>query len=305
MWESGRECGDVAVSSPTVLRRWLAFELARLRKDAGLSQKQAAARLNRAQSHISNLETGPGAKDRRNIPALAEVEVLLDHYGRQDLVPQFRQLLEQCRRKHWWEGLPAGVIPPLFDFYLGLEEGAVAIECYDALTVTGLLQCRAYAEVLLRGHGSTLAEDEVARRVELRLGRQAVLDRDEDPLRLWAILDESVLHRMIGGPAVMAAQLEHLLKAAERPGIQLQILPAILPTTHGVHPGLHGSFTRMTFPTPGDPGLVYLESRLGGSYHEEQGEIDEYAEIMNHLRVLALTPDQSADLIRHRRKDLP
>jgi transcriptional regulator with XRE-family HTH domain len=295
----------VVVSSPMVLRRWLAFELARLRRDAGISQKQAAARLGRVQSHLSNLEHGPGAKDRRNIPALAEVELLLDCYGRRDLVPQFRQLLEQCRRQHWWEGLPPGVIPPLFDFYLGLEEGAVVIECYDALTVTGLLQCRAYAEVLLRGHGATLAEEEVARRVELRLGRQAVLDRPEDPLRLWVILDESVLHRMIGGPEVMAAQLDHLVKATERPQIQLQILPAVLPATHGVHPALHGSFRRMTFPTPGDPGLVYLESRLGGSYHEQPWEIDEYTEVMNHLRVLALTPEQSTDFIRTRRKDLP
>lgn len=230
---------------------------------------------------------------------------MLDYYGRKDLVPQFRQLLEQSKRKHWWEGLPKSVIPPLFDFYLGLEEGAVSIECYDALTVTGLLQCRPYAEVLLRGHGSALADDEVARRVDLRLGRQAVLDRPEEPLRLWAILDESVLHRMIGGPGVMAAQLDHLLKLTERPDIQLQILPLVLPTTNGVHPALHGSFIRMTYPTPGDPGLVYLESRLGGSYHEEQWEIDEYTEIMNHLRVLALTPEQSADLIRNRRKDLP
>lgn len=145
----------------------------------------------------------------------------------------------------------------------------------------------------------------MSRRVDLRLGRQAVLDRPDDPLRLWAILDESVLHRMIGGPEVMVAQLDHLLMVTERPEIQLQVLPWALPTTNGVHPALHGSFTRMTFPTPGDPGLVYLESRLGGSYHEEQWEIDEYTEIMNHLRVLALSPDHSADLIRNRRKDLP
>jgi hypothetical protein len=128
--------------------------------------------------------------------------------------------------------LPKGVIPPLFDFYLGREEGAVFIECCDALTVTGLLQCRSYAQVLLRGHGSALPDEEVARRVDLRLGRQAVLDRPEDPLRL-------------------------------------------------------------------------SESRLGGSYHEEQWEIDEYTEIMNHLRVLALPPEHSADLIRTTRKDLP
>lgn len=295
----------MVVSSPMVLRRWLAFELARLRRDAGVSQKQAASRLGCTQSHISNLERGPGARDRRNLPPWAQVEVLLDFYGRRDLVPQFRRLVEQCRRKHWWEGLPPGVVPPLFDFYLGLEEGAVSIECYDALTVTGLLQCRAYAEVLLRGHGAMLPEEEVARRVELRLGRQAVLDRPGDPLRLWAVLDESVLYRMVGGPWVMAAQVEHLLKVSERPEVQLQILPSVLPATQGVHPALHGSFTRLSFPTPGDAGLVYLESRLGGTYHEEQWEIDEYTEVMNHLRVLALTQECTTELLHHRRKNLP
>jgi Domain of unknown function (DUF5753) len=219
-----------------------------------------------------------------------------------DLGPAEAAAVDTC---HWWEGLPKGVIPPLFDFYLGLEEGAVSIECYDALTVTGLLQCRAYAQVLLRGHGSALPDEEVARRVDLRLGRQAVFDRPEDPLRLCAILDESVLHRMIGGPGVMAVQWDHLLKLAERPEIQPQVLPAVLPATNGVHPALYGSFTRMTFPTPGDPGLVYLESWLGGSYHEAREEIDEYIEIMNHLRVLALTPERSTDLIRTTREDLP
>jgi hypothetical protein len=87
----------------------------------------------------------------------------------------------------------------------------------------------------------------------------------------------------------------------QRPEVQFQVLPLDAP----VHPALHGSFTIMNFPTPGDAGLIYLERRLGGTYHEEQAEIDEYTEVMNHLRVTALDQKKSAQLISKRRKDLP
>jgi transcriptional regulator with XRE-family HTH domain len=291
----------MTISSPTVLRRWIAFELARLRKDADLSQAQAADKLGRTQGHISNLERGPGAAGRRNVPSWPDVEALLRIYGQPDLGPRFRQLLDQSKRKHWSEDLPKGVIPPLFDLYLGLEEGATAIDCYDGMTMPGLLQCQAYAEVLLRGHSENLSDEEHARRVELRMRRQAVFDRPDDPLRLWSILDESVLYRMIGGPEVLGKQLDHLLEVIQRPEIQFQILPL----DAVVHPALHGSFKIMNFPTPGDAGLIYLESRIGGVYHEAQAEIDEYTEVMNHLRVIALDQQKSAQLIRKRRKDLP
>jgi transcriptional regulator with XRE-family HTH domain len=294
------ESEQMAISSPTVLRRWVAFELARLRKDADLSQAQVAEQLGRTQSHISNLERGPGAAGRRNVPSWPDVDALLRIYERPDLGPQFRQLLEQSKRKHWAEDLPKGVIPPVFDLYLGLEEGATAIDCYDAMTVPGLLQCQAYAEVLLRGHGPDLSDEELARRVELRMRRQAVFDRSDDPLRLWSILDESVLYRRIGGPGILGKQLDHLLEMIKRPEIQFQILPL----DAMVHPALHGSFKIMNFPTSGDAGLIYLESRLGGSYHEAQAEIDEYTEVMNHLRVIALDQEKSAQLIRKRRKEL-
>lgn len=291
----------MAISSPTVLRRWIAFELARLRKDAGLSQAQVAEQLGRTQAHISNLERGPGAAGRRNVPSWPDVEALLRIYGQPDLGPRLRQLVEQSRRKHWSENLPKGVIPPLFDLYLGLEEGATAIDRYDAMTVPGLLQCRPYAEILLRGHGPNLSDEEHARRVELRMRRQAVFDRTEDPLRLWSILDESVLYRRIGGPEVLGKQLDHLLEMIQRPEIQFQILPL----DAVVHPALDGMFVKMSFPTPGDAGLIYLQSRIGGAYHEAQVEIDEYTEVMNHLRVIALDQEKSAQLIHKRRKDLP
>jgi transcriptional regulator with XRE-family HTH domain len=291
----------MAISSPTVLRRWIAFELARLRTDAGLSQAQAAEQLGRAQSHISNLERGPGAAGRRNVPSWPDVEAMLRIYGRPDLAPRMRGLLDQSKRRHWSEDLSKTVVPPMFDLYVGLEEGATSIESYDAMTVLGLLQCRAYAEVLLRGHSPRVSDEDHARWLDLRMRRQAVFDRPDDPLRLWSILDESVLHRRIGGSEVLGKQLDHLLEMIERPEIQLQVLPLDVP----VHPALHGSFTIMSFPTPEDAGVVYQESRLGGAYYEAQPEIDEYTEVMNHLRVIALDQKRSAQLLRRRRKDLP
>jgi len=292
--------GLVAVPSPTVLRRWTAFELARLRKAAGLSQVQAATAVGRAQSHISNLERGPGAAGRRNVPSWPDVAALLEAYGRPELGPAFRERIDQGKRKHWSEDLPKGVVPPMFDLYLGLEEGASRIECYDAMTFPGLLQCRPYAEKLLKGHGTVVSDEELARQVDLRMRRQAVLDRAEDPLRLWSIVDESVLGRELGDPGVLLTQLRHLLEVIERPEIELQILP--LATR--VHPAMHGSFTIMGFPSPDDPGLVYMESRLGGSYHEDQPAIDEYAQVMNHLRVIALDQARSIELIRARCTEL-
>jgi hypothetical protein len=127
-----------------------------------------------------------------------------------------------------------------------------------------------------------------------------VLDREEDPLRLWSIVDESVLGRELGNPTVLLSQLRHLLKVIERPEIEFQILPLAAQ----VHPAMHGSFTIMHFPSPDDPGLVYLESRLGGSYHENQPEIDEYAQVMNHLRVIALDQARSVELINARCEEL-
>jgi hypothetical protein len=226
----------------------------------------------------------------RNPPKPDDLKQMLSYYGRSERLDFFLDLLDRARRKNWWDGIGDSVVPSWFDLYLGLEEGAARLEAYDALAVPGLLQTPEYAEAIIRGGMlDSLPDTEIRRRVELRMARQSVLTRALDPLHLWAIVDEAVLRRQVGGPEVLRSQLQHLLGAADRPRLDLQVLLA----SAGAHPALHGSFTIMHFPLEGDYGVVYAERRLGGEYFEEPHEIDVYTRVMNRIRVVALNLEES------------
>jgi transcriptional regulator with XRE-family HTH domain len=286
----------VALSTtPTVLRRYIAFELRRLRENAGMSQLDAGKRLDTSKSRITHFESG------RNLPKLTDVELLLPFYGAADLVSGFRELIVQARTAapvfEWDESM---TLPPGFDLYLGLEQGASRIVSYDAMIVMGILQCGAYAEALFRGHDPGLPEAEIQRQLSLRLRRQDALDREESPLELVAVIDEAVLHRRIGGARVLGEQLDYLLTAAERPNITIRVLPYSV----GVHPALHGPFSMVKFPIDRDPGVVYVEDRIGGRYRDDTEEIDEYAAVVDRLLELALPESESASMIHEVREEL-
>jgi hypothetical protein len=121
--------------------------------------------------------------------------------------------------------------------------------------------------------------------------RQKVLDREPEPLQVWSVLDEAALRRLVGGTEVMRAQLRHLMRLAERPNVDLQVLPM----ARGAHTGLDGTFTVLDFPLelPGDPGTVYVQTRLKGVYYEEPVEIDEYRQTLTRLQAEAVTPADS------------
>lgn len=288
----------VAVTgSPTALRRWIAYALRDMREAAGKSRQEAAARLGKNPSQLGHLETG------RNLPAPADVEVLLEFYGYPERIAGFRELLRAAKRgRDWWRGL-RDAVPDWFDLYLGLESSAVQLASYDSLVVPGLLQTPAYAEAIIRDGDPGVTEAEVARRVELRLARQQLLDRPEAPLRVWSVLDEAVLHRPVGGPAVLREQLHHLVALAHRPTIDIQVLP----TATGAHPGLDGTFTILTFPPelPGDPTLVYVETRLQGYYYEEPAQVLRYRTDLSRLQALALPPADSVAVITRLAEELP
>lgn len=282
-------------TTPTVLRRYIAFELRRLRETAGKNQAEVGKRLDTSKARIAHFESG------RNLPKLTDVEILLPYYGAADLVDGFKELITQARNATLlFEPDESITLPPGFDLYLGLEQGASRIVAYSAMTAPGLLQCRSYAEVLFRGHDPDLPDEEAQRRIDLRMQRQSILDREEAPLELVSVIDEAVLYRQIGGPAVLGQQLDHLLAAAERPNVSIRVLPY----TVGVHPALHGSFMLLEFPIARDPGVVYAEDRIGGRYRDNVEEIDEYVEVVDRLLELALPEPESASMIRRIRKEL-
>lgn len=280
----------VASSSPTALKRWIAYELRRLREASGHTRQEAAARLGRTVAQIGHLETG------RNLPSAGDVEILLNWYGHPDRTEFFRDLLKRAKKgRDWWIGL-ADDLPDYFALFLGLEASAVQLQSYDGLVVPGLLQTAAYAKAIIRAGERSQPDHEVARRVELRMARQQLIERPDEPVQVWSVLDEAVLHRQVGGADVMREQLERLVKLAEWPNIDLQVLPV----TAGAHAGTEGTFTLLTFPPElhSDPGVVYVETRVRGIYYEDPAEIQLYRQALTRLQVQALNPDESPAMIQ-------
>ncbi|MGH3973621.1 MAG: helix-turn-helix domain-containing protein [Pseudonocardiaceae bacterium] len=279
-----------ASSSPTALKRWIAYELRRLRDASGRSRQEAAARLGRTVAQIGHLETG------RNLPSAGDVEVLLTWYGHPDRIEFFRDLLKRAKKgRDWWIGL-ADAVPEYFALFLGLEASAAQMQSYDSLVVPGILQTAAYAKAIVRAGERSQPDHEIARRVELRMARQQLIERADEPLQVWSVLDEAVLHRQVGGVEVMREQLERLVKLAERPNIDIQVLPV----TAGAHAGTEGTFTLLTFPPElhSDPGVVYVETRVRGIYYEDPAEIQLYRQALIRLQVQALNPDESPAMIQ-------
>jgi transcriptional regulator with XRE-family HTH domain len=283
--------------SPALFKRTIALSLQRWRKEAGLAQRDAAKRLDRTPQHISNLESG------ERLPSAADLELLLDFYGKPDRISFMRELLSAARKaSNWWTAL-SGAVPKWFDLYLGLESGVSELSSFDTMLVPGLLQTPDYAEAVIRGNPG-LTDEQVRQCIELRVGRQQILLREEDPVHLWTVLDESVLYRIRGDVIVMHAQLSHLLEMSERPRIDIQVLPfdaGATPAQQG------GTFTVMTFP-PGtmdnDTGLVYLELLTAGRYIEQPEEIIEYQRALTRLHALAADQKRSREMIKRAMKEV-
>lgn len=279
----------VVSSSPTVLKRWIALELRRLREAAGLSRQRVADRLHCALSHVTHLEIA------RNLPRAAELEVMLAFYGAADRTEFFIDMLTAARKgKDWWTAYQSAVREDL-ELLFGFESSAIRIESYDSLIVPGLFQTPDYTEAIVRRSRPDLSEDEVLARVEFRQARQRVLDRTEPPVLVWSVLDESVLRRAVGGPAVAVAQLIRLVELTRRPNVKIQVLPLAT----GTHPGIEGTFTILSFPPEmvGDPGVGYVETRLQAIYYEKPDEVAVYRDALTRLHDQALVPAESRLLL--------
>jgi Domain of unknown function (DUF5753) len=136
------------------------------------------------------------------------------------------------------------------------------------------------------------SQKEVDQRVQARMERQALLTK-EDPLQLWAIMDEAALRRQVGGAEVMRAQLAAIATAASEPHITVQVIPF----SAGAHAGMQGSFFLLDFPNPADPELVFIDCIAGDLLLETEADIRRYSLLFDNLRAVAISPDDSASLI--------
>ena len=269
----------------TVGSRRLVIELRQFREQAGLTGEQVAEQMGWSVAKVYRIEG-----DRvRVLPR--DVQRLLKLYGiGGEQAEAVLELARAARAKDWWHQY-SGAIPEWFQFYVGLEAAASAMQEYCAELVTGLLQTEAYARAVMAAAARTDTE-EMDRQVAVRLERQKRLTAPDAP-SLWVILAEAVLHRQVGGPAVMRAQLAHVAEMAGRGNVTVQVLPF----TAGAHPAMLGSFTLMQFPDPADKDVVYLEAETGALYLEKQEDVRRYSLMIDYLRAQALGPSESRALI--------
>ncbi|MFD8497996.1 helix-turn-helix transcriptional regulator [Amycolatopsis sp. NPDC059657] len=277
----------------SMLAWYIAIELQRLRSESGHTMAQVAERLGCSTSHINHIEKG------RDLPKQPEIEVLLEFYGLGERIPSFLELLKAARRgDDWFTGF-AGASPEWFDLFLGLEAAAEQLESWDPGVIPGRFQIPEYTEHVIRRLRPDLTDAEVQRRIALRQARQELLTRPNAPT-VWAIIDESVLHRGIPAPA-MRRQLLHLDQIAEQPKVQLRVWKM----SSGPAPGLHGPFVMMSLPhLPGLPAVVYTDGPIRGTYHKEPGEVLVYRNILTQLHADAAHPEESRAIIRRRAEEL-
>lgn len=275
---------------PAVRRRKLGAELRALRTSAGLTSGEAARLVGWHQSKVSRIETGTsGVKP-------ADVRLLFDAYGVAD--PELRDLLmmlagsdDSGGRHHWWHAY-RGALPPTYRDFISLESQAGAMRTLETTVVPGLLQTPEYARAVTRAAVEGLQEDRLDTLVEVRLARQDVL-RADPPLKLSAVLDEAVLRREVGGPGVMARQLERLVEAARLPQVRLQVLPFAA----GAHIGVTGPFVIFSFSSTSDLDVVVLDHLTSSLYLERKEDLQAYTEAFNALQIHALSPEDSLDFI--------
>jgi transcriptional regulator with XRE-family HTH domain len=265
--------------SPTVRRRRLAAELRRLRDQAQLTIEDVAEKLSCSSSKISRIETGHVGVSPR------DARELLKLYGvSPDQTEALVQLAKEARKKGWWHAY--GEV--FTGAFVGLEAEASSLRAYQALLVPGLLQTEPYMRAVIRAARPDATPAQIDKRARGRLARQRLLLDPEAP-RYWAVMDEAVLHRPVGGRVAMRAQLEWLIDRAALPNVTIQVLPFAA----GAHAGMDGPFLILGFPEQIDPDVVYVDTTTAGIYLEDPAEILRYTLMFDHLRAAALGPDAS------------
>lgn len=271
---------------PGLRSRWLGEKLRAMREAAGKSRSDTAEFLQRDPTVVSRQETGEYPVRRADVYALLTYYNVEDEGTREALLT----LCEDVWRKSWWDPYSDEVTRDFIDLPW-LESRTQQIEEYQTMVLHGMLQTRAYADaVITKAEHNSSSDQQIARWVDLRLERQKVLSGDS--IRYFAVLEEPVLRRPIGGPKVMREQLEHLLEAGERDNIDLRIMP----TSHGPHSGHLGSFMLFTMPEE-FTNVAYVES-LGGALYVESPGVERFEDAWDDLFRGALSPKHSAALIK-------
>ncbi len=270
-----------------MLRLLLGAQFRRLREAAGITPERAGYEIRASRSKISRMETGQVGLKARDIDDLLTLYGVTGEQERS----RFLYLTRQSGQPDWWSGY-GDVLPGWFESYLGLESASKAIRSFEIQFVHGLFQTEDYARAVTRLGHQAASDAEVERRVELRLKRQELLARAGRP-RIWSIMDEAVLRRPVGGPAVMRAQLRRLVEVAAMPRVTVQVVPF----ARGGHAGASGSFSVLRFGDQDLPDVIYAEQLTSAVYLEQRPDVEHYLAVMDQLSGEALTPADTTRFI--------
>lgn len=283
----------------TLPRRQVGRYLRELRQGAGLTIAELARRIERGATTVQRLETGTAERIR-----LWDIDAICRVCGADETTSgALKGLAQQGNTKSWWHQY-GDLIPLNFDVYMGLEAAARKLTSFQEL-VPGLLQTPDYARTLTRLAHPSEPDSEIARRVELRGRRQIMLTKKNDPVPFDVILDESVLHRVIGSRRTMEVQLRHLADIGTRENIDVRILPFGVGIPLG---DLTGPFMILDFAdlAGGDslePPVVYAEGYTGDMYFEDTDVVQQFRNAHADLRRVTLTPQDSRQLLREKARE--
>ncbi|MEU9013043.1 helix-turn-helix transcriptional regulator [Streptomyces sp. NPDC048479] len=276
----------------TTRRRQLGVTMRKLRARKGMTLEEAGRLVGVSKATVSRYETQEGPVKWPIVDALCR-EYDSSEAERKAVVA----LAKDAKQQGWWSSF-ADSIPETMNLLLTLEDEAVREDHFNCLYVPGLLQTRSYTEAVQHASEMRLPPEEIERLVDIRMKRQEILTRAK-PLHLWAILDESVIRRVVGSRDVMREQLSHLLQANESPEITLQVLPF----SKGAHSAAMGSFVILGGAEP-SLDVVYVDIHLGSLFMEKEKELDRYRLAFDYLRAQALDMAASSAMIERVREEM-
>jgi len=281
-------------TSPTVQRRRLGLLLQQFRTARGLSTRTAGAEMERSEAWISRIESGKSGLDISNLRALFTLYGVTDP----DVRTEMEDLARGGRQRGWWSRYRSALSDD-YAAYIGFESSASRLLTWQALVVDGLLQTEDYMRTLFRFGSPPISAQRVERLVQVRLHRQQRLT-SEDPLELSLVLDEAVLHRIIGGDReVHARQLDHLAEVARTvPTVKLQVVPF----DEAFNPGMLPSFTVLQFPSPFRD-IAHVEG-VNSDVYEEGSDAARLTLMHEDLRAAALSTARSLALIQRVRDEV-
>jgi hypothetical protein len=284
---SGRSPG------PTALRIVLGTQLRRLREARCITAAAAGHAIRASHAKISRMELGRvGLRDR-------DVADLLTLYGVTDEQERraFLTLVRRANVPGWWHQY-SDIVASWFEIYLGLEQASSVIRTYQPQLVPGLLQTRDVARGVIELGHPLPSNDDIERRVSLRMARQEILTLPAAP-QFWAVIEEASLWRL-NGRSVMREQIDHLITMAELPNVALQVIPI----HSDAHVALGGPFTILRFSDPDLPDIVYLEQLSSALYLDKAEDVQNYRTIMDRLCVQSKSPTETISFLCNLRKDL-